>query len=272
VLYLLVLRDLLVYHAIATSLPFRGVSHMQLNSNRVQAIRCGLSVIVLLITFHQSASGEDQPAVSTIFAIVEKRIETKSASLEQELALRTISDVVVGETVVIPSGSRVVGHIVELATKGKGSEQSILAIVIDKAILESGREITLQGIIAAVAARPDGSLSSDPTYGMMHSNEPKMVGTGPSAAAARPGELAPSSKVESTATLGAARINGEMRKGLLLNAESQGAIGFPGLSLSWRLTTPPAVTVFSSNRKEIKLDAGTQVLLRIARPEVKQIH
>ena len=238
---------------------------MQLNSNRVlQAVRCALSVIVLLITPHQSASGSNQPAVSTIFAIVEKRIETRSASLDQELTLRTISDVVVDGVVVIPSGSRVVGHIVELATKGKGSEQSILAIVIDKAMLDSGREITLQGIIAAVAAPPEGSLSSDPTYGMMHSNEPKMVGTGPGAA--RPGELSPSSKAESTASISAAHINGEMRKDLLLNAESQGAIGFSGLSLSWRLTAPPAVTVFSSNRKEIKLDAGTQVLLRIARP------
>jgi|SRR5690349_3328453 len=243
---------------------------MQLNSNRVlQAITCGLSVLLLLITSHQAASGNNQPAVSTIFAIVEKRIDTQSASLNQELTLRTISDVVVDGIVVIPSGSRVVGHVVELATKGKGSEQTILAIVIDKAMLENGREITLQGIIAAVAAPPDSSLSSDPTYGMMHSNEPKMVGTGPSAAAARPGELSPSGKVESTATLGTARINGEMRKDLLLNAESQGAIGFSGLSLSWRLTAPPAVTVFSSKNKEIKLDAGTQVLLRIARPELK---
>lgn len=243
---------------------------MQLNSNKaLQAIRCGLSVIVLLITSHQSASGSNQPAVSTIFAIVVKRIETRSASLDQELTLRTISDVGVDGIVVIPSGSMVVGHIVELATKGKGSEQSILAIVIDKAMLESGREITLQGIIAAVAAPQERSLSSDPTYGMMHSNEPKMAGPG---AAPRPGELSPASKVESTATLGTARINGEMRKGLLLNAESKGAIGFSDLSLSWRLTAPPAVTVFSSNRKEIRLDAGTQVLLRIARPELNEIH
>ena len=242
---------------------------MQLNSNRVlQVIISGL--IVLLIASNQPASANNQPAVTTIFAIVVKRVDTRSASLNQELTLRTISDVVVDGVVVIPSGSRVVGHIVELATKGKGSEQSIIAIVIDKAILENGKEITLQGIIAAVAAPPDSSLSSDPTYGMMHSNEPKMVGTGPSAAAARPGELSPSGKVESTATLGAARINGEMRKGLLLNAESQGAIGFSELTLSWRLTAPPAVTVFSSNRKEIKLDAGTQVLLRIARPELKE--
>lgn len=238
-------------------------------------ISLGLAIFLIASVATQAqryttSDGSDQPAVSTIFAVVVKRIETKTAGLDQELTLRTINDVEVDGIVVIPSGSRVVGHIVELATKGKESEQSILAIVIDKAILENGREITLQGIIAAVAAPQDGSLPSDPTYGMMHSNEPKMVGTGPSTA--RPGELSPSSKVESTATLNSARINGEMRKGLLLNAESQGAIGFSGLSLSWRLTAPPAVTVFSSNRKEIKLDAGTQVLLRIARPEIKQIH
>lgn len=242
---------------------------MRLNSNRVfHAVMSGLSVIALLIASHQSASGLNGQAVSTIFAIVVKRIDTGSASLNQELTLRTISDVVVDGIVVIPSGSRIVGHVVELATRGKGSEQSILAIVIDKAILENEKEIPLQGIIAAVAAPQEGSLSSDPTYGMMHSNEPKMVGTGPAAAAARPGELSPSGKAESSATLGAAQINGEMRKGLLLNAESQGAIGFSGLSLSWRLTAPPAVTVFSSTHKVIKLDAGTQVLLRIARPEL----
>jgi hypothetical protein len=249
---------------------------MQLNSNRVlQAIRNGLCVMVLLIAVlliapHQSASAGNQPAVTTVFALLVKRLETKSASLDQELTLRTISDVVVDGIVIIPSGSRVVGHVVELATKGKGSEQSILAIVLDKAVLESGREIALEGIIAAVAAPQDSSLSSDPTYGMMHSNEPKMVGRGPSSAS-RAGELSASSKVDSTATLSTARINGEMRKGLLLNADSQGAIGFEGLSLSWRLTTPPAVTVFSSNRKEIKLEAGTQVLLRMARPELKEI-
>ena len=247
---------------------------MQLNSNRVRpAIRIGLilmvslSVMVLLITAHLSASAGNQQAVSTVFAVLLKRLETKSATLDQELTLRTITDVVVDGKVVIPSDSKVVGHVVEVAMKSKGSEQSILGIVIDKAVLESGREIALQGIIAAVAAREDGSLSSDPTYGMMHSNEPKMVGTGPSSSA-RPGELPPSSKVNSTATLSTARINGEMRKDLLLNADSQGAIGFSGLSLSWRLTTPPAVTVFSSNRKEIKLEAGTQVLLRMARPEI----
>jgi hypothetical protein len=237
-----------------------------MNLNRVlQTIGCVLSVLVLLITSTQFEAAANQPAVTTVFAIVVKRLDTKTASLNQELTLRTINDVIVDGIIVIPSGSRVVGHVVEVAAKGKGSQQSILAIVIDKAMLQSERQIPLEAIIAAVAAPQDGSLTSDPTYGMMHSNEPKMVGTGPSGAT-RSGDLPPSSKVDSTATLSTARINGGMRNGLLLNADSQGAIGFPGLSLSWRLDKPPAVSVFNSN-KEIKLEAGTQVLLRMASPK-----
>jgi hypothetical protein len=231
----------------------------------LQLIVCGLSILVLLATLEQSATANSQPSVISVFAVLEKRLDIKSASPNQELALQTISDVAADGVVVIPSGSRVVGHVVEFATKGKESQQSILAIAIDKAVLENGREIPLQAIIAAVAAPEDGSLSSDPTYGMMHSNEPKMVATGPNGAA-RTGDLSASSKADSTATLSTARINGEMRKGWLLSADSNGAIGFSGLSLTWRLDSPPPVSVFSSKNKEIKLEAGTQVLLRMAPP------
>ena len=239
---------------------------MQNNLKRVlESIACGFSILFLLITFEQSSPANNQPPVSTVFAIVVKRIDIKTASVNQEIALRTISDVVVDGIVVIPSGSRVIAHVAEFATKGKESQQSILGIVIDKAVLETGKEFALQAIIAAIAAPQDGTLPSDPTYGMMHSNEPKMVAAGPNGAA-RAGELSASSKADSTATVSTARINGEMRKGLLLNADSNGTIGFSGLSLSWRLDSPPPVSVFSSSSKEIKLEAGTQVLLRMAPP------
>ena len=221
---------------------------------------------MLLITLVRPVPAIPQPPVSTVFAVVVKRLDIKTVSVNQELALRTLTDVVLDGVVVIPSGSRVVAHVVEFATKGKESPQSILAIVIDKAVLESGREIPLQAIIAAVAAPTDSALPSDPTYGMMHSNEPKMVASGPNGTA-RTGDLSASSKADSTAAVSTARINGEMRKDLLLNADSNGAIGFSGLSLSWRLDSPPAVSVFSTNNKEIKFEAGTQVLLRMALPK-----
>jgi hypothetical protein len=38
--------------------------------------------------------------------------------------------------------------------------------------------------------------------------------------------------------------------------------------LTWRLTSPPAVSVFSSNKKEVKLEVGTQVLLRMEPPRL----
>jgi len=238
---------------------------MKYNLKRVApTIGCCFSILILLISSERPSAGK-QPPVTIVFALLTKRLETKTASLNQELTLRTLSDVGVDGIVVIPAGSRVVGHIVELANKGKESQQSMLGIVIDKAVLESGKEITLQAIIAAVAAPQDGALTSDPTYGMLHSNEPKMVGTG-ATGSSRTGDLAAASKADSSAALATARINGEMRKGLLLHPDSNGAIGFSGLTLSWRFDAPPPVSVFSSNNKEIKLEAGTQVLLRMAPP------
>ena len=218
-------------------------------------------IFVGLIAPEATVLANDQNTVSTVFAVVLKRLDTKNASLNQEVTLRTITDVILDGVVVIPTGSTVVGHVVEVATKGKENQNSILAIVIDKAVLENGREIRLQAIIAAVAAPVDGALPSDPTYGMMHSNEPKMVASGP-----RAGDLSASSKADSTAAVSTAKINGEMRKDLLLSADSNGAIGFSGLALTWRLDSPPAVSVFSSKNKDIRLEAGTQVLLRMAPP------
>ena len=100
----------------------------------------------------------------------------------------------------IPKGSKILGHISQAVTKGKNRPESALAIVIDKVVQKQGSEIPLQAIIAAVAAPKDNSLSSDPTYGMLHSNEPKASGAG-AAAASRSGELSASSKASATAVV-----------------------------------------------------------------------
>ena len=206
----------------------------------------------------------NQSQVSTAFAVLTKSVESKRAIVNEELNLVTISDVVVGGEVVIPSGSKIAGHVAEAITKGKDEPQSVLAIVVDKVITVRGVEIPLQAIIAAVA-RPNNSLSSDPTYGMMHSNEPKMIGTGIGSAAST-GGLSAGSKTSSTAAVATANIKGRMDEPSILNENSQGAVGYEGLSLSWHLMAPPPVTVFSSKGKNVKLEAGTQVLLRMAPP------
>jgi len=226
-----------------------------------------LVVLLLLLSTSVIAQTRDQPQVSTVFALLTKSVESKSAAVGQELILTTISDVIVDKEVVIPKDSKLLGHVAGVATRGKDQPQSRLAIVIEKAIKTGGQEIPLQAIIAAVAAPQDTSLTSDPTYGMMRSNEPKMIGARPSGTAAS-GELSASSKASSTAAVATAELKGVTDDSRLLNESSQGAIGYEGLALSWQLTLPPPITVFSSKNNNLKLTAGTQMLLRMVPPRL----
>ena len=250
----------------ATLLPY-----VSLNAKGGDVIRNRRAYKLLAVSFLLSTSVMAQkgnaPPVVSVFAVLTDSLESKNATAGQEMILRTLSDVVVDGEIVIPRDSKMLGHVTQVINKGKEGAQSGLAIVIDKAVKKDGAEIPVQAIIAAVAAPKDGSLSSDPTYGMLHSNEPK--GTASSAGtAASTGTLAPSSKASSTAAVATANLKGTMDDSFLLDEKSQGAVGYEGLSLSWGLATPPPFTVFASKSKNLKLKSGTQMLLRMAPPRL----
>ena len=213
-------------------------------------------------------TGAQAPTVSIVFAVLTKTAESKSAVAGQELTLRTISDVVVDGEVVIPKGSKLLGRITEVKLKGEGSARTELSVVVEKAVTKEGAELPLQAIIAAVAAPREKSSDPDPTYGMLHSNEPKMVDTTPGRATG--GELPPGSRAGRTSEVRAAELQAGAGEPLLLKEDSQGAVGYDGLSLSWQLAAPPPVTVFSSKGKNVKLDAGAQMLLRMAPPRARR--
>lgn len=231
--------------------------------NRVKWCFGSLLLTVFCSTSLMAQSKSDPP-VSIAFAILSKSLESRSSTIGDEVMMRTIGDVVVDGQVVIPKGSKVLAHVAGAITKDKDEPQSILTIAIDKAISVGGVEMPLQAIIVAIAA-PQNSLSSDPTYGMLHSNEPKMIGTGPGGAASS-GGLSASSKASSNAAVATSELKGRMDESLLLTEDSQGAIGYEGISISWHLSIPPPLTEFRSKAKQVKLQAGTQMLLRMAFP------
>jgi hypothetical protein len=212
-------------------------------------------------------TSDTAPRVSTVFAILTSSLETNRVTVGQEFVLKTISDVVVDGELVIPKDTRVVGHVTETATKGKDQTQSELWLVIDKAVRKDGIDIPLQAIIAAIAAPQNNSLTDDPTYGMMHSNEPTQS-SAKLASATSGGALPAASKAESSAAVATANLKGRMDERMTLNENSQGTIGYDNLSLSWHLMVPPPITVFASKRKNVQLRTGTQILLRMAVPRV----
>ena len=226
-------------------------------------------VFPMIVIFCSTLLGQGNsatPAVSTVFALLSGTIDSKTATAGQDITLVTQSDVEVDGKLVIPKGSKLVGHISEVKVKSKDVPQSSLSLVVDKAVKNDGSETKLQAIIAAVAAPTDRSLSSDPVSEMMHSNEPKMVGTSP-VSTSTSGDLSSSSNAGSGAAVATASIKRRADTTSILDQNSQGAIGFEGLTLSWQLNDPPPATIFTlAKGKDIKLFAGTQMLLRMAPP------
>ena len=222
-----------------------------------------LSFILLFSAWIFAQTSETRPQVSNVIAVLTKTVETKSATAGDEITLRAISDVIVNGEIVIPRGAKLMGRISEVTMKSKEQPQTVLALVIDKAVRKEGLEIPLQAIAAAIAAPEKDSFAADPTYGMMHSNEPKMVG-----GAASSGGLSSSSKASSNAAVATANIKGTLDEPSVLNLDSQGAIGYEGVSITWRLSAPPPVTMIATKGKNLKLEAGTQMLLRMAPPRL----
>ena len=235
------------------------------------------SLIVVMVLFlpvfaQSNNTAPLVPAVSTLIGVLTSSLESRSATVGQEFTLKTISDVMVGGQLVIPRGSRVLGHVTEAVTKGKDQAQSELSLVIEKAVRPNGSEVPLQGIIAALAAPPQSnSLSDDPTYGMLHSNEPAQRISASSTVGSSSGSstaLPAASKASSTAAVATANLKGAMDQPTVLDADSQGAYGYEDFSMAWHLITPPPITVISSKGKNVKLKSGTQMLLRMTPPRL----
>ena len=222
-------------------------------------------LLTVLLPFSVGAQSENPP-VSITFATLTKTIDSRNAAIGDEFVLRTLSDIVVDGSVVIPKDSTIRGHVAGAIPKSKTEPESLLTITLDHALLPNGIEVPLKAIVAAIAA-PSETLTSDPTYSMMHSNEPKMVADGPRSTSP-PGDLPATSKSSSGAAVATAKIKGGANDKMKLNADSQGALGYEGMTIAWHLSMPPPLTVFSSKSKNVKLEAGTEMLLRMTPPRI----
>ncbi|MFY9530394.1 MAG: hypothetical protein WAR24_15925, partial [Candidatus Acidiferrales bacterium] len=62
--------------------------------------------------------------------------------------------------VIVPKGSKLVGHVTEAKARGKGESESALGIAFDKAILKNGQEVPMNATIQALAAGQTAASSS----------------------------------------------------------------------------------------------------------------
>jgi hypothetical protein len=209
-----------------------------------------IAVLFVLLLF-TLAAGAQQAAIG--FCVLDKTLDFKTAKAGDKITLHLSRDLVVKGKTLMPRGTALDATVVD------AKDGSTVSIVLGKATPSPEQEVPLAGIIAAVAAPASAAdLSADPFFGMNHSREPTQ----------RTGNSAASSGSASSAAVQTAGLKRENVVKSNLQDDSSGALGIDGLKLNWVLDKPPATTVLNAKKKNFKLEKGTEVLLRMAPPQM----
>lgn len=208
-------------------------------------------------------------ADSTINAVLSKSVDSKSCKPGDQIFARTTQDVKSEGKVVIPKGSRLVGHVTEAKTRAKGESNSALGIAFDHAILKNGQQVEMNTVVQAIAAAqaapsPDADAmmsTSGSVAGSARSTGGGLLNTVGSTAGSATGTLSNVS-AGATSTVGSATHVGSGTIGSSLSSSSSGVIGINNLSLASQSASSTSGSVITSTGKSVRLDSGTQLLLR----------
>ena len=201
------------------------------------------------------------PAGSVIAAELSKSIDAKKAKTGDKVEAKVVMDLLSQGKVVIPRNSKVLGHVVEAKAHSKDSAGSTLSIAFDRIALKGGGELPFQSRIQAIgrplqmAAMPDSSAMGDPS---VSASSQSSVSVGMGGAAPRTsGGAAPGSYPGASPSSADPTIAPE--KGPApLGPNSEGVVGIKGLELK----SDAQSSVISSDKDNVKLESGTQIILR----------
>ena len=209
-------------------------------------------------------------------------LDAKSCKPGDQVTAKLTEDVKSEGKVVVPKGSKLVGHVTEAKARSKDNADSRLGFVFDKAVLKSGQELSFNGAVQAMAPPVNAALSAA-------GDESSNIGAGAPGGSARRsggggllgGAAGTVGGATSTATgvVGGATgsvastttgaVNGTTglaggltAQGRLTNA-SQGAIGLQGLTLNSISAANAQGSIVSSTTQNVKLESGTQMLLKV---------
>ncbi len=189
-----------------------------------------------------------QFAPGTIIRVeLAKPVDAKKAKVGDEVVAKTMDNVLSDKNdVLAPKGSSVLAHVAEVSQRQVESP-STLGIAFDKIVLKNGTDLPFKAAIQAIG-RPD--LSAAPA------NEP-LPQSGGGAPTMSPGH--------DPGSYGGSMGRGDVPAGAdsatgPLPPNAQGVVGLSGMSLS---AGSAEDSLISSQKRNVKLDSGTQMILRV---------
>jgi hypothetical protein len=224
---------------------------------------------------------------SAVNATLTQPVDAKKNKPGDPVNARTTQSAKSGGRVIIPKGSKLVGHVTEAKARAKGESESTLGIVFDKAILKNGQEIpvnlTVQALAAAqttasgsftgddlpagaaAAGGASGRTSGGGALGGLRSTAGATTGAVTNTAADVSGVAGNTAggALNSTAQVaGATRgTTGGLDAAGNLNSNSRGVFGLDGINLNSAASGSSQGSLITSSSKNVHLDSGTQLLL-----------
>jgi hypothetical protein len=254
------------------------------SSTSVQADKSGAAASNNTSTSTSVKSGHDSASLSNgtaMNAALSQPVDARKNKPGDQVTARTTEATKSEGKVVIPKGSKLIGHVSECKQRGKEEKESALGIVFDKAILKNGQEIPLNVTIRAIAAAQSAATSSvggdDLSTGGGAMSSARASGGGAlggvrstagaatgavTNTAANAGGIAGGAANSTVNAAGAARgAVGGLNTAGQLTSNSQGVFGLEGLNLNTAASNSTQGSLITSTSKNVHLDSGTQLLL-----------
>ena len=259
-----------------------------------------LSTIPVIAQQPEASAQQGAPASVSLRAVsgeLAGKLDTKSAKVGDQVVVKTTETARMAEGVVIPKGSRIVGHVTEVQAHSSGQQDSHVAVQFDRAELKDGRSLAIRSVVVSVspslaslaavangntdeaqyagagmpAGRVGGGGASGAGRGGLGGSTAgatgSVAGTAANTAGAKAGSTLGAAGTELSAAGNAAGSVGPVTAGL--TGDLQGAASapvhateVPGIMLAGDASGSTSGT-FSASKRNVHLDGGTQFVLGV---------
>ena len=248
----------------------------------VQAQQSGAQASSATSASASAQAGQNSASLSsgtTVNAALSQPIDAKKSKPGDQVTARTTEAVKSDGKVIIPKGSKLMGHVTQCKARSKDEKESAVGIVFDRAVLKHGEEIPLNVTIQALAAAQSAATASAGAddFAAGAAGSARTAGGGAlggvrSAAGGATGAVANTAANvggAATGTVGstvnaagaASGAVGGLNAAGQLTSNSQGVFGLNGLNLSSAASSSTQGSLITSTSKNVHLDSGTQLLL-----------
>ncbi len=196
----------------------------------------------------QDTSTTQEPEIRGAFpARLVKPLDSKKLKEGDIVVCQTSAALRSRSGLLVPSETKVIGHVIQAQARGKGATESALQIVFDKIEIPGGKEIPMKGVLQAVGpSLGDSGPDTGPGGGLGMGGRGGNANDTATVPAPSNGIAGPNSGVHPLT---------DARSRPILNAQSQGVLGIKNLEMG-------KDSILTSTEKEVKLEAGTQMLIR----------